>query len=98
MQGGNVPVHWAARHNDSAILELLLERGADVRVADQAGFTALHFCAYANAVDVCRILLDKGADINAKSAKGYTPVCSAAEHHKVLPPLPLMIRKVWEGE
>ena len=61
--------------------ELLLQ---DVRVADQAGFTALHFCAYANAVDTCRILLDKGADINAKSTKGYTPVCSAAEHHKVI--------------
>ncbi len=76
-------MHWAARHNDTTILELILERGADVRVADQAGFTALHFCAFANAVDTCRILLDKGADIDAKSAKGYTAVCSAAEHHKV---------------
>ncbi len=76
-------MHWASRHNDTKMLEMLIERGADVKVADQGGFTALHFCAYANAVDTCRILLDKGANIDAKSAKGYTPVCSAAEHHQV---------------
>lgn len=44
-RAGNTPIMWASRQNDTSILKLLIERGADVNAKDDKGFTALHFAA-----------------------------------------------------
>ena len=44
---GSTPLHWAARAAPDAIVELLLDRGADIRAKDRKGKTAL---AYAKAL------------------------------------------------
>jgi hypothetical protein len=38
---GQTPLHIAARHGSLKLTQLLLERGADVRIADNSGYTAL---------------------------------------------------------
>ena len=91
-RAGNYPVAWAARHNDTSILQMILDKGATVNDADDKGFTALHICAFANSVPACEILLDKGADVNAANEKGYTPIFTAAEMHNTEVALVLMDR------
>ena len=64
------PLHEAAREGAVAVLEVLLEAGADVHASDGVG-TALHF---ARTAEVAEILLAAGADVNARQADGETPL------------------------
>jgi ankyrin repeat protein len=55
-------------------LELLLEHGADVNAANQAGDTALHGAALRGSPAIIQFLVDRGANLRAKNAKGQTPL------------------------
>lgn len=51
---------------------MLLEAGADVRLADRMGLTALHLAAMVNAGSHVLTLLERGADPEAESSTGAT--------------------------
>lgn len=51
---------------------MLLEAGADVRLADRMGLTALHLAAMLNAGSHVLALLERGADPEAESSNGAT--------------------------
>jgi ankyrin repeat protein len=53
------------------MVELLVARGADVNVKDEAGVTPLHDAAARGRKTVVRLLLAKGAEVNAKTLKEY---------------------------
>lgn len=55
-------------------LELLLDRGADVNVANQAGDTALHGATLRGSTAIIQFLVDHGANVRAKNGKGQTPL------------------------
>ncbi len=63
---------------DPAIAEVLLERGANVRVRDLAGQTPLHAAAAFGTETHLRVLLGGGAEIDARDAAGETPLHFAA--------------------
>ncbi len=74
---------WAVVANQPAILELLIEQGADLDAGDRHGMTALHSAAIFNRADMVRRLLAHGADPYAMGL-GYgairlTPLHKAAE-------------------
>ena len=76
-------VQWAVVANRPAILELLIERGADLDAGDRHGMTALHSAAIFNRADMVQRLLARGADPYAMGL-GYgairlTPLHKAAE-------------------
>ena len=54
-------------------VKLVLELGADVNAANNAGDTALHAAAYKGFGSVVQLLVDKGGDMNAKNKRGKTP-------------------------
>lgn len=54
----------------TAIVRMLLARGARVDAVDDTGRTALHHAAAAGRLDVARLLLDRGADVDARTARG----------------------------
>lgn len=63
--GAWVPLHGAARGGHKRLVELLLERGADVNAtARGGGWTALHSASNHNRVEVARVLLEHGAKPN----------------------------------
>lgn len=76
MPNGFEPLHWAALWNQGEIVELLLDRGADVNSKTQhGGMTPLYFTT---AIPVAGLLLARGADVNARDDRGRTPLHRAA--------------------
>ena len=66
-------------------MQYLVEKGADVEIANRHGHTCLMIAAYKAHIAIVRYLLDKGADVRRKSLKGnesihrvsyLTPQCS----------------------
>jgi uncharacterized protein len=78
----NTPLHAAAAGGHRDVSLTLIDRGADVRVADAGGHTPLHIAAEAGLVEVVRALLDRGADPHAVDAEDKTPLARAAAKHR----------------
>lgn len=55
-------------------VQLFLDKGADVKVADDAGNTPLHIAALHGSKALVALLLDKGAEANARNGAGATPL------------------------
>ena len=76
----------AAVKRNSKIVELLIDKGADVNAKDIVGGTPLHNAVRTPLYSAVRalnskiveLLIDKGADVNAKRDDGETPLHSAA--------------------
>ena len=69
------------KNGDTALAELLLEKGADVDEAPTegrlAGYTPLMMAANRNSLEVVKFLVNHGADVNAQAADGATPLNKA---------------------
>jgi ankyrin repeat protein len=74
----NTPLHAATAGGHTDVALLLIERGADVGVADAGGHTPLHIAADAGLTPVVRALLERGADPHAVDAEDKTPLSRAA--------------------
>lgn len=79
---GFFPLGLAAFFKRPAVARILLEHGADPRMASRpAGFTPLHSAvaddAGSQVHELVRMLIDAGADPNARSASGGTPLHTA---------------------
>ena len=69
----------AGKEAASAIVELLIARGADLQAATTSeGLTPLHTCARDGRASVMAALLAGGADALARDAEGGTPLMAAA--------------------
>ena len=55
-----------------AAVRMLVEAGADVNRANEAGFTALHGAAFRGLTEVAEFLVAEGADINAQDFRDRT--------------------------
>ena len=71
-------LHWAAREGHTTVVQLLLEKGADVEARDNDERTALHWAVRGGHTTVMQLLLEKGADVEAKDNRGWTPLGWAA--------------------
>lgn len=69
---GSTPLMYAAVYGDLDSMRMLIERGADVNAANQAGATALMWAA--DDAEKTRLLLEHGADPNGASATGRTAI------------------------
>lgn len=66
---------WAAKNGHTAIVELLLDAGADVNVKEQElGETALTLAIENGHETIVQALLDKGADVHQRDFSGHTPL------------------------
>ena len=76
-RSGTTPLrslHYAAREGDNALIENLLENGADIeKAAGNVGYARpLHLAAINGHRSAVECLLDHGADIEAKDEHGHT--------------------------
>ena len=70
---GRRPLNWAALKNNTKMIELLLELGADINRQNVSGFTPLHHAVEAEAVEAIELLVSKGADTTIKNGQNLTP-------------------------
>ncbi|KXZ48515.1 hypothetical protein GPECTOR_27g686 [Gonium pectorale] len=78
-KSGATPLHWAAEHGHTAVLEVLLRAGADHAARTERWWTPLHYAAYFGHVGAAEGLLAAGADLAAKTQLGHTPLHIAAQ-------------------
>ena len=67
-----------ATNQELEIVKLLLDRGADVKIARYQQFTALHLAAQRAGLPVIELLIERGGDVNARGKWGITPLLCAA--------------------
>jgi ankyrin repeat protein len=73
------PIHAAAAVCDRAVLELLLERGADPNSRQQSEYAALHTAAGRGDTETASLLLRFGATRDPRGSDGKTPLDLARE-------------------
>lgn len=66
---GDTPLHHAARNGDTAIVQLLIDHGADVNATSEKGHTVLYCAGGHGHIDTLQLLLDNHADAHAKFTK-----------------------------
>ena len=75
-------LHVAVDRDRPEIIKLLLELGADVNGATDAGWTPLHAAVFSRRENCTKALLEGGADPNAKDRQGRTPLSASGPHKK----------------
>jgi ankyrin repeat protein len=71
---GRTPLHFAAREGHTGLLNLFIDRKAQINIKDASGAAALHEAARAGNIEAMELLLSRGADPNAQDAKGNSPL------------------------
>ncbi|XP_011891828.1 PREDICTED: integrin-linked protein kinase isoform X1 [Cercocebus atys] len=71
---GFSPLHWACREGRSAVVEMLIMRGARINVMNRGDDTPLHLAASHGHRDIVQKLLQYKADINAVNEHGNVPL------------------------
>src|SRR5205807_3449649 len=61
---GQTALMWAAAEGNTAVVEELVERGADMHAATKGGLTPLLFAVREGRIDTVRALLKSGANVN----------------------------------
>ena len=69
----------AANAGHDAVVQLLLDAGANVDLENDTQNTALHLAAQEGRTEAARLLLEAGADFVARDADGRTPLFLAIE-------------------
>lgn len=76
-------VHSAAGSGRLEMLQLLVEKGANLHAENEDGTTALHIAASNGRESVVNLLLKNGADIHKESKEYGTPLMAAAQNSNV---------------
>jgi ankyrin repeat protein len=69
----------ASDYGHTAVVKLLLEKGAAVNARDFAGYSPLARAVESNKKETVLLLLDRGADMNNSDKFGMTPLMRAAQ-------------------
>lgn len=71
------PLSLAAMYGDVELIQILLDKGANIKTADQANIPLLGYAAVGKDENIVRELLNRGADVTKKGAGGATPLMHA---------------------
>jgi len=73
---------WTPSYGNPEIVQMLLDKGANLGIQDNDGWTALHWAVRKNNPEIVQILLDNGANPNIQDNYGYTPLIRPAINNK----------------
>jgi ankyrin repeat protein len=79
---GMTALHWASYHDNLDSARLLIEAGADVRLANRYGVTPLSLACTNGSGPMVELLLDAGADPNAILRGGETALMTSSRTGK----------------
>lgn len=72
----------AAINGQANAVRTLIDKGANINVKDNDGWTALMQAAYYGYADVAQVLIEKGADVTARDKSGETALNKAEARRK----------------
>jgi ankyrin repeat protein len=75
-----VSLHAAVKEGNVEVVQLMLERGADINSRDAHNRTPLQRAASSGKLDVARLLVDRGAEVEPPDRRGWTPLHSASRY------------------
>ena len=81
-QDGNTPLMHAVFNGHAAAVRYLLERGAGVDLANEAGFSPLKLAATISSLEIVQVLVAGGAPLDSKYGNGRTALMAAAEPNR----------------
>lgn len=76
--GGNTPLHAAARAGNAHSVAALLKEGADAAIVNNSYDTPLHIAVWCRNFECCRLLIDYGAPLAATNRQGRSSKAQAA--------------------
>lgn len=82
-KGGMTALIYAARDGRHEAVDLLLDAGADIELAEANGITPLLMAALNNQLEIAHRLLAAGADPNADDFWGRTPLFAAVDYRNL---------------
>ena len=71
-------LHVVAAYGDPAVMEFLLDWGADIMLPDRTGATPLHYASRSGTPEMVGLLIDRGAEVRNVDENGGTPLADAA--------------------
>ncbi|KAK8080213.1 hypothetical protein PG997_008031 [Apiospora hydei] len=71
---GQTSLHVASSRGRLEVAKLLIEKGADIKAAENDGRTPLHWASWGGHLEVAKLLIEKGADVKAAENDGRTPL------------------------
>lgn len=77
------PLHVACTYGHTAVVELLLEHGADVNAGTTKGFTSLMCASYNGHIELVHLLQERGAILNAATTDYWLAMHYAAMRGKL---------------
>lgn len=93
---GKHPFLKAASQGKIKLLEEFLEKGIDVNMQDENGWTALMEATWADQTEAVRFLLNKQADARIRNKDGYTSLMYASIWGKI--EIMDMLKKAWQQQ
>ncbi len=63
---------WACEYGRTRVVDLLLNKGADLRAGENTGLTGLHWAVVGGQLGTIRMLLERGAPLEVKNVYGGT--------------------------
>ena len=73
---GVTPLSWAALGRQIDVVELLIQKGADINAGNNDGNTPLHTAAFLGEYEIAELLIENGADVNVTNDDGDSPMNS----------------------
>ena len=81
---GMTALHFAVQNGDTAVVEYLVEQGADIKAQDTIlSRSAIHFAAEKGNLECVKFLAEHGADLQDKDAFGATALHYAAKNNRL---------------
>ena len=77
---GYTPLHWASNNGHFAVVEYLVQQGADIHRLANCGSLAIHRAAAMGHLNVVKLLVEAGADYNKLNNNGWSPLYEAAHN------------------
>ncbi len=75
------PLHWAAQKGSEKMVELLINKGANIDLICADGKTALHWSLMSTTrYSAAKLLIENGANVNAKANDGKRPLHFVVNH------------------
>ena len=82
---GRTALMFAARWDNTPVVQYLIQRGADIRSADYHGDTPLHHASERNNRETMEYLIGKGADKDVENKAGRTAVDNVNLYRPLMP-------------